>query len=279
MLSSVGWGDLQLELYQQPEFEIAEHQHTMHVIAYGMTEPHAEALPSHPSGERWLDGKWGKERRHPGDIAMIPAGVPHRCNWTTSVQFMVLALEPALLQRVGQDWVNPDRIELMPRFMTDSDALIQGILLALKQEVESGGIGGPVLVDSLKTALAVHLLRHYCATVPQCTREVDGLSPSRLRLVTTYIHENLHQTMALDDLAAIAQLSPYHFLRLFKQRLGVTPHQYILQCRVDRAAWLLRHSQTSLAEIATTVGFCDQSHLTRCFKRRLGVTPKQFLNP
>jgi AraC family transcriptional regulator len=64
---------------------------------------------------------------------------------------------------------------------------------------------------------------------------------------------------------------------LFKQSMGITLHQYILKCRVEKAKYLLQHSQLSVADIAIRVGFCDQSHLTRLFKRIVGVPPKQFL--
>ncbi|MES1022660.1 AraC family transcriptional regulator [Gloeocapsa sp. BRSZ] len=273
ILSSGGWSDIHLEVYQQPKFEIAEHQHTMHVIACGLSSPYIEDS----SGERWLDGKLSKETRNTGDIAIIPANVSHRCNWNTSVQFMVLALEPILLKNIGQDWVNPDGIELIPQFMNQQDALIQSIFLTLKDELESGRIGGQLLVDSLKTVLAIHLLRNYCATSPKLSSYSDGLSSAKLVLIKDYINEHLHQDLTLTEIAAIAQISPYHFLRLFKQSMGVTPHQYILQRRIDRAKYLLQHSKLSIAEIAFSAGFCDQSHLTRCFKRMLGMTPKQFL--
>ena len=76
---------------------------------------------------------------------------------------------------------------------------------------------------------------------------------------------------------AIAQLSPYHFLRLFKQSMGITPHQYILQCRLNQAKYLLQYSHLNIADIAIRTGCCDQSHLTRYFKHIMGVTPKQLL--
>jgi AraC family transcriptional regulator len=277
VLSSSGWNGIHLELFQQPKFEIAEHQHTMHVIACGLPSLPTELGLACLSGERWLDGKLRREARNNGDIAIIPADISHRCNWLTSVQFMVLAIEPSLLKQVGQGWVNPDRIELIPRFMTEQDALIQGICLTLKGELEAGGIGGHLLIDSLKTALAIHLLRNYCTTSPMLSRDSEGLSQAKLTLVTDYINAHLHQELKLTEIAAIAQISQYHFLRLFKQRMGITPHQYILQRRVERARYLLQHSELSIADIAIEVGFCDRSHLTRSFKQIVGVTPKQFL--
>lgn len=59
--------------------------------------------------------------------------------------------------------------------------------------------------------------------------------------------------------------------------MGVTPHQYILQRRIEKAKYLLQQGKLSIAEVAATVGFCDQSHFTRYFKRIVGVTPKQLL--
>ncbi|BAY09855.1 AraC family transcriptional regulator [Calothrix sp. NIES-2098] len=273
VLSSSGWDSIYFEFHQQPKFDIAEHQHTMHVIAQGI--PYSSLSIS--SGERWLDGKMVRERRNNGDIAIVPAGISHRCNWNTSVQFMILAFESELLQQVGQDLVNCDRIELIPHFMNEQDVLIQGILSALKAELESDKIGGYLLIDSLKTTLAIHLLRNYCTTQPKISTYADGLSKSTLQQVREYINAHLHQEIKLSDIAAIAQMSQYHFLRLFKQSMGVTPHQYILQCRIDRAKYLLQHSELSIADIALSLGFCDQSHLTRYFKRIVGVTPKQIL--
>lgn len=274
VLSSSGWSQLHLEIFQQPKFEVAEHQHTMHVIAHS---PVSTLFPASSTGERWLDGKVCHETRHQGEIAIVPAGVAHRCNWNTSVEFMVLAIEPGLLQQVGQDAVDVDHIELPPQFMNRVDPLIQGIFLTLREELEFGKIGGNLLVDSLKTTLAIHLLRNYCTFQAKLLSYETGLSQSRLGQVKEYINEHLNWDLKLIELSAIAQLSPYHFLRLFKQYVGITPHQYILQQRIERAKQLLQSSKLSIAEIAVRTGFSDQSHLTRCFKRRFGVTPKQLL--
>lgn len=273
VLRSLGWHGMHLELHQQPIFATDEHHHTMHVLACGLIGSSSRNAP----GMRSLDGQRSQERRGAGDIAMIPAGMTHSCSWDTPAQFMVLALEPTLLQQVGQDWVNPDQIELRPQFMSESDLFIQGILSTLKAEAEVEGMGSHLLVDSLKTALAVHLLRNYCVTRPKRSSDSTGLSQATLTLVKDYINHHLYQDLKLNEIAAIAQISPYHFLRLFKRSMGITPHQYILQCRLNQAKYLLQHSELSIIEIATRTGFCDQSHLTRYLKRMLGTTPKQLL--
>jgi len=273
ILASVGWSDIHLEVFEQPKFEVPEHQHTMHVIAYA--PPSAKGLAP-PCGERWLDGTLKQEVRNEGDIAIIPAHIPHRCNWQTSAEFVVLAVEPVLLAQLGQDWVDPEHIELIPRFMTKPDPLIQAIFETLKNELGMGGIEGHLLVDSLRTALAIHLLRNYCTTSPKPNSYSNGLSQKTLVLVTDYINEHLQANLKLVDIAEIANISPYHFSYLFKQSLGITFHQYILQKRLHKAKDLLQSTSLSIAEIAICVGFCDQSHLTRYFKRNFRVTPKQF---
>jgi AraC family transcriptional regulator len=273
VLASSGWDSLHVELHQQPKFEVAEHQHTMHVIACGLPNTAEDRFAI---GERWLAGKRETEKRQLGDIAIIPAGIAHRCNWNTTAQFGILAIEPTLLQQVGQDWINPDRIELRPQFMSKRDDLIQSIFATLSAELATGGIGSNLLVDSLKTALAIHLLRNYCTTLPRLSSHADGLSDAKLILIKDYINTHLDLDLKLTELSSIAQISTYHFLRLFKKSVGMTPHQYILQQRIDRAKYLLKSSSLDIAEIAFRVGFCDSSHLTRCFKNSLGKTPSQW---
>ncbi|TAH18456.1 MAG: AraC family transcriptional regulator, partial [Oscillatoriales cyanobacterium] len=202
VLTSSGWDKIYYEHHQQPQFDTPEHQGTWHVIAHCP----AFDVSGERSGERWLDGKLKTEARNQGDIAVIPAGISQRCNWNRLSEFTILAIAPTLLEQVGQDLVNCDRIELIPHYMEEQDILIQGIFGALRQELEFGQIGGYLLIDSLKTALAIHLLRNYCTTQPRLSSYTDGLSKPKLQQVREYINEHLHQEIKLIELAAIAQI-------------------------------------------------------------------------
>jgi AraC family transcriptional regulator len=91
-----------------------------------------------------------------------------------------------------------------------------------------------------------------------------------------WIDMNSREPIDLDDAAGVVGLSPFHFLRLFKRVLGVTPHQYLVRSRLRHAARLLSEGKQSITEIAFDVGFGDLSNFVRSFHRAAGVSPRDF---
>jgi AraC-like DNA-binding protein len=81
--------------------------------------------------------------------------------------------------------------------------------------------------------------------------------------------------LSLAELASVINISPTYFASLFKQATGISPHQYVIQQRVERAKLMLSRTNLTIADIALKVGFSSQSHLTQQFKRVTGLTPKQ----
>ena len=128
--------------------------------------------------------------------------------------------------------------------------------------------------------MAVHLIRHVLAPRrPERGRD-DALPRGRLRAVVEYIEEYLDASPSLEQMAAVARLSSYHFSRQFKAATGLPPHQYVIARRVERAKQLLQAGRDlSLAEVAARAGFSDQSQFSHHFKRLVGVTPGQFRTP
>jgi AraC-like DNA-binding protein len=100
-----------------------------------------------------------------------------------------------------------------------------------------------------------------------------GLAPARANRICEYIDSHLQENIALDVLADMAQLSVHHFARAFRQSVGIPPHNYIVQRRVEHAQQLLRNTDLPLSEIAIVAGFTDQSHLARHFRTITGLSP------
>ena len=121
-------------------------------------------------------------------------------------------------------------------------------------------------LDSIQTPLKL-------APAPQAH---GGLSAGAMRRVREYMEVHLGESIDLSMLAGVAGLSVHHFARQFKQSIGVTPHHYLTQKRVERAQEMLAQTDLSLSEIAYAAGFSDQSHLARHFRQMLGTTPREF---
>lgn len=97
-----------------------------------------------------------------------------------------------------------------------------------------------------------------------------------LQPVIEFIHENLEKDLGLSNLAVVAMMSHCHFARSFKKDLGISPHQYVIQHRMEWAKQLLTNTQLSVMNISHQVGFSNQSHFTAQFQNVVGTTPKSY---
>jgi AraC family transcriptional regulator len=103
-----------------------------------------------------------------------------------------------------------------------------------------------------------------------------GLAAWQILRVRAYIDSNLHRTIHIRDLSAVARRSPAHFARKFKLAIGESPHAYVVRSRLERACHLMMTSAASLSEIALSVGFSDQAHLSRLFRQAFGQSPAKW---
>ncbi|MEP0925435.1 AraC family transcriptional regulator [Leptolyngbya sp. ST-U4] len=103
-----------------------------------------------------------------------------------------------------------------------------------------------------------------------------GLTRTQLQQVLNYIHTHLDRDLSLAELADVINISPTYFASLFKQAIEISPHQYVIQQRVEQAKLMLSKTDLAIADIALQVGFSSQSHLTQQLKRLTGMTPKQI---
>src|SRR5262249_59361551 len=156
--------------------------------------------------------------------------------------------------------LDPNRVEL-PTVYDLSHPQLQAALSAIDAELATGVPGGRLLADSLANVVAVHLIRHATGNERAAGPSRGGLPSRKLRAAVECIEEHLDSELSLDELAAVAHLSPYHFAREFKTSTGLPPHQYVIARRIERAKQLLRDDDDlSLAQVAARTGFCDQGH-------------------
>ncbi len=130
-------------------------------------------------------------------------------------------------------------------------------------------------VESLTQILVIHLLRHYSTLTQPIGSQNSSLTRTQLHQAIDYIHAHLNRDLSLAELASVVNISPTYFASLFKQAMGVSPHQYVIQQRVEQAKLMLSKTDLAIPDIALRVGFSSQSHLTQQFKRITGMTPRQ----
>jgi AraC family transcriptional regulator len=271
----IGWNGILVEQYQ-------------HYPSPGKTEEkEIPALSDHwlilPLGHPGHLSQKSDNRLHEslfqkGDSLLVPARKP--TYWCCPGSQLAptelhIHLQPESIAKVAKaSQMDIKQIDLANHFRKQ-DLQLQHIAMLFLAELRSGGIMGRLYVESLTQALVIHLLRHY-AEVAQIVRSEDrSLTHIQLQQAIDYIHAHLDRDLSLSQIAQVINISPTYFASLFKRATGTSPHQYVIQQRVEQAKLMLSKTDMAIADIALQVGFSSQSHLTQQFKRLTGVTPKQ----
>ncbi|MFN6566194.1 AraC family transcriptional regulator [Dendronalium sp. ChiSLP03b] len=263
------WTDINLASFDLPAAEMTEYS----IDRYGIGINIGQGFQL----ERVLEGTVEEGFIPPGGSCLCPSYYRQAYRWDRRNQIVYLNLTPELLSLQATALLKTDCVEIIPQFAIQ-DQLIYQIGLALQAELRSQGSSGRLYAEAMAAALAVHLLRHYTTQGHRTINCNGGFPQHKLRLVIDYINDNLEYELSLKELAALVQLSQYHFCRVFRQATGLSPHQYLVRQRIEKAKELLQKGGMSIAAVAVACGFTHQSHLHRHFKRLTGVTPKTFLN-
>jgi AraC family transcriptional regulator len=213
-------------------------------------------------------------RREPaaGELTILPAAATIAGSAQATGEFLYVAIDPRAWARAlpgrRPEW------DLIPRHAI-TDPLLQSVMASLLAEARSGYASGAVYARSLASMLITHLAQGHAAPVDRRPAPAGALPRGMVDRVAEHVEAHLDAPLSLADLAAIVDLSPFHFARTFKRACGLSVHQFVLRRRVERARDLLLQG-VGVVEAARRVGFWDQSHLSVHFKRRFGQTPRRF---
>jgi AraC family transcriptional regulator len=264
----VGWNGIAMESFDDiPACAVPEHEHPTHFL---------NVIRSGQITCRWTaDGRSGRTEEGPGTTYILPAGTRDRLTRSgpTSQTFLVMA--PHFLARALEETAHLGDVELIPNWNL-RDPHIASLMLALHADLEDSSPAGPLYGESLGVALAHYLIRRYSVRAPRQLEYQGGMPTVRLNRVIDFMRQNYASEIRLEELAHLAGMSPHYFCELFKNSAGLSPHQYSLRCRIDRAKEFLRSPEFTVNRVAKATGFADQSHFTKVFRRIVGMTPTQF---
>ncbi len=207
----------------------------------------------------------------PGDVVLIPAGEVHACNPENDGRwcYQMLYLDPHWVRDVLGEMGNFDAQVLRHLPSHTPPQQLHTRLTDLNRCL----FGSAPEPDKL-AALLLFVGDLFGSAPTRC--HPPPPNTARLRRVQAMIQARCTETLTLDEMAAQACMSRYHFVRSFKRAVGLTPHAWQLDQRIGRARHLLDQAM-GLADAALHLGFADQSHFQRAFKQRVAATPGEYL--
>jgi AraC family transcriptional regulator len=160
----------------------------------------------------------------------------------------------------------------LPDVTAASDPVVWGIAASFRAALLGGRTMNDLDADVRLRLLLGHVLTTY-GGLPPAARPNGRLDERRLTRVVDFIEDRLEGRLALRELADVASLSPFHFLRAFRRATGLTPHAYVTARRMELALRMLRTTDRPVLEIATRLGYANPAHFRRAFRGAFGVAP------
>lgn len=136
--------------------------------------------------------------------------------------------------------------------------------------------GYTFIMENLATYITVNLIRNYQNNKMTQQKDRKYLDNHHVQLVTDFLNENYNIEYSLEDIAKVANYSPYHLIRIFKDTTGLTPYEYLMDIKIREAKILLKNTNKPVMEICYICGFNNPNHFINVFKRRVGITPSEY---
>jgi AraC family transcriptional regulator len=209
-------------------------------------------------------------------ISVIPAGATY--DWSTEgpIEYAHVYIPPERLARAAEGIFDRDGAQVRLRSeVGERDPLLSALFHALMDAAQTERRDG-LFLDVMTEAFLAQLLRGHANLDEGLRQRQHALAPKRLADVTRYIDSHIDDELTLDDLAAVARLSRYHFSRAFTRATGRTPHAFVMGRRIQAAKTMLLDTNLAIAEIASKSGFASPAHLSNRFFEAEGLRPSAF---
>jgi AraC family transcriptional regulator len=249
-----------------------------HGYAPGMAGHMIATYHGAPQACVWtMEGRRLADRLRPGTVTVVAEG--HDGHWSLDgpVEVSHVYLTSDRLELCAQEIGSKMRADVLDRVGFD-DPVSAHMLAILSDENVLGDPSARLLVERMVDLLCLQLLRrHSLAAAPAFSRAASGgLTARQIKRVTDYMLSYLDQPIGLEECAAQARLSRYHFCTAFRIAMGCTPHGWLTAQRMARARLLLTNPGMSISEIALAVGYATPSAFAASFRKNVGMTPTNF---
>lgn len=225
--------------------------------------------------ERRLDGAPLSTIVECGALTIVPAGTQFKWHTHGPIEFAHLYISPVLLARTALRFDRANELSLIDR-VGCRDPLLESLYKAMLVEIRQPHPATALYLDSLLESFLLKLLIEHTSASLCVPNLRETLPPFRFKRVIDFVEENLGKQLTLADIALVAGGSVFHFCRAFKNAAGVTPYQYVLRRRTERAKLILTTTDLPLAEIASACGFHDTASFSRTFSHLVGTTPIRY---
>ncbi len=223
----------------------------------------------------------GEEHRdfiyQPDEVVITPAGIRSGWHWHERSRVIVITLLPEKLARFATGELGVLLTELQLRDTPQSlDPDLCHSAAMLLDALRTRGAGSEVMYESLARIFLVKLVQRYGEMRSEALAFSRGFTASHYKRVLDFIADRFGEAITIEDMARTAGLSTAHFSRLFKEVMGDTPYQFLMDYRVEQSKKMLADPARTMSDIALDCGFADQPHFSRIFKRLTGATPKAY---
>jgi len=261
LTESLSWAHYQNEHEQL--YYINNQQHTLSLYLSGGYDTHRTDMQS----------KLGA----PGKFCLLPKDSESHWQLGQTQQFMHLYFNDDYLKQLALKTFDIDpRMLQLPELNFADDAATETLIRHCMAPNDWLNPSNHLAMEQITNTILISMLQNMGIAKLNTTVK-GGLSPKVATLVCDYMQANFHRQIYLAELANLAQLSEYHFCRMFKQSLAQTPQAYLLAVRIEQVKQqITAGKQHNLADIALRCGFANQSHMGRYFKKLVGVSPRQY---